>query len=136
VAIKRTAADAHFSSCIRHAAEWCCQHCGAVGSTPDGEAGCKLEASHLLGRRSAVTRWDVLNCVSLCHTCHREFTENPSDFYKWVESMWPGRWDILNEKRRHIIKNNKATRDEVSQHYRDEYNRMRKTGKTDLVSWI
>ena len=65
-----------------------------------------------------------------------KFGESPHEWVRWVESMWPGRWDILNEKRRHIVKNNKATRDEVSQHYRDEYNRMRKTGKTDLVSWI
>ena len=95
-----------------------------------------MQCAHLIGRRTASTRYDTLNAVCLCAECHMKFGESPHEWVRWVESMWPGRWDILNEKRRHIIKNNKATRDEVSQHYRDEYNRMRKTGKTDLVSWI
>jgi hypothetical protein len=43
--------------------------------------------------------------------------------------------DILQEKRRGILKDNKATRDEVARHYRAELRRMEAEGCRNLVSW-
>jgi len=136
MAIKRYTADVHFSKAIRMRAEWCCESCGAVGSTPGGEAGCKLDCAHLLGRRNISTRWDALNACSLCVACHFKYGENPADFYRWVDSMWPGRWDILYEKRRHIVNNNPENREDAAKHYLEECKRMERTGNLDLVSWI
>jgi hypothetical protein len=134
--IKITSADTHFSRCIRLRVDWTCEHCGAHGWSPYGNEGVKLECCHIVGRREAVTRWDALNCISMCHMCHRQFTENPLEFADWIRSKWPDRWQILQEKRRHHIKNNAATRQEVSAHYLNEYKRMERTGARDLVSWI
>ena len=134
--IKITAADTHFSRCIRMAVDWTCERCGARGATPYGDAGVKLECCHIIGRRAAVTRWDTLNALSMCHTCHRETTENPLAFSDWIRQKWPNRWELLQEKRRAYVKNNPQTRREVAKHYLEEYKRMERTGKRDLVSWI
>ena len=134
--IKITAADTHFSRCIRLAQDWTCQRCGAQGNSPYGDSGVKLECCHVVGRRCASTRWDVLNALSMCHSCHRETTENPLAFAEWIHTKWPDRWDILQEKRRHLVKNTAQTRREVAAHYLAEYKRMERSGKRDLVSWI
>ena len=136
MSIKVSSADTHFSRCIRLAAEWKCERCEAWGNSPERSGGVKLECCHIFGRRDAATRWDALNCLSMCHTCHRDTTENPADFIRWIEDRWPGRIEILREKRRYIVKNNPATRKEVAKHYLDEYKRMERTGKRDLISWI
>lgn len=125
--IKRTNADIAFSEAIRYAANHTCEHCGRQGRT---------ECAHLVGRRDKALRWDAFNAVCLDHSCHRHFTENPKSFVDWVESQWPGRWEILHEKRRVIIKNNKATRDEVARHYREQLRLMRSDEKHKLESWI
>lgn len=125
--IKRTAADKWFSDAVRLRANNQCEHCGAGGRT---------ECAHIVGRREKVLRWCADNAVSLCHTCHRSFTENPYDFVQWlVKHTGEGMLEILAEKRRGILKYNKATRDEVASHYRQEYRRMESTGDRNLVSY-
>lgn len=41
------------------------------------------QASHFQGRRKEATRFDELNVDCLCFSCHRYFTENPGDHYRW-----------------------------------------------------
>lgn len=125
--VKITSADKEFSIAVRSMAGWKCEHCDRSGRT---------ECAHLYGRRAAVTRWDMLNAVSLCHACHRRFTENPMDFTSWIESIHPGRWDILNEKRRAHLKNNEATRKEVTAHYRTENQKKIIDPDYRIVSYI
>lgn len=125
--IKRTSADKWFSDAVRLRANNQCEHCGISGRT---------ECAHIYGRRQKVVRWCADNAIALCHSCHRTFTENPLDFDKWVKAhIGEGMVDILNEKRRGILKDNKATRDAVAAHYRDEYRRMESTGCRKLVSF-
>lgn len=138
--IKVTEADRQFSLAVRAAAANQCEHCGVNGEDY------KLECAHLHGRRNARLRWDMLNAASLCHNCHRDFTENPKDFSDWVEREWPGRWAILNERRQLRasesvpVKNTKATRAEVSAHYRAQLRALqeaRRAGEDyEIVSWI
>lgn len=125
--IKRSAADIEFSLAVRESARHTCESCGKVG---------RCEAAHLFGRRAAVTRWDMLNACCLCHSCHRRFTEMPKEFTDWVEANWPGRWDILYEKRRVLVKNNDATRQEVKLHYRAELAKLKDDPNYRIVSWI
>jgi len=136
MSIKVSSADTHFSRCIRLAAEWTCERCGAAGNSPHTSGGVKLECCHIFGRRDAATRWDALNALAMCHTCHRHTTENPADFIRWIEDQWPGRIEILREKRRAIVKNTQKTRAEVAKFYLEEYKRMERSGKRNLVSWI
>jgi len=127
MSIKRSNADREFSDAVRLAAQSTCRACGRVGRT---------ECAHLIGRRCTTLRWDAYNAEALCHTCHRLFTEEPKLFSDWVEDNWPGRWDILNKKRQAFVKNNKATRYEVAEHYREQIRLMEKDPDHKLESWI
>ena len=114
--IKISDADKHFSLCVRERAGWVSEYSGQGG---------RMECCHIYGRRSAITRWDGMNAVCLTHAEHRKFTENPADFMSWLNSyLGEGHMEILNEKRRGILKNNAATRKEVSAHYRQQHKLM------------
>ena len=127
MAIKRSSADHWFSMAIRTAQKFTCEHC----SRTDG----RMECAHIVGRRVKVLRWSADNALCLCHSCHRFFTEQPLEFARWLEAhLGQGMIDLLTEKRRGILKDNKATRDEVARHYREETRRL-EAGGTDLVSW-
>ena len=43
-------------------------------------------------------RWDMLNCLAFCSTCHRWQTENPLAFNDWFEKKWLGRKKILQQQ--------------------------------------
>ena len=78
--IKRNIADKHFSDCIRKAAEWKCQRCEKdYTDRPQG-----LQCSHFIGRgitmhgtHGYATRFDPLNCLSLCSACHGYVEAHP-----------------------------------------------------------
>ena len=125
--IKRTNADIAFSEAIRFAANHTCEHCGRQGRT---------ECAHIVGRREKTLRWCADNALCLCFQCHLHFTGNPLDFTAWLTThVGQGMLDILQEKRRGILKDNKATRDEVAKHYRAELRRMEAEDCRNLVSW-
>lgn len=89
--IKRTPEDALFSRYVRARAGFHCEACGTHGT---------LEAAHIFGRRHAQIRCDEANCVALCHSCHRYYTENPADFTDWIRSNMGGQHiDALRERR-------------------------------------
>jgi hypothetical protein len=143
--IKVTAADSAFSLAVRAAAAFECEHCGAELSIPKSapapfmpREGDKGECAHLIGRRTAQTRWDLANAVALCHNCHRLFTEEPKLFHDWIESEWTGRWEILYDKKAgNTVSNDASTRTEVSAHYRNELNRLTGAGGIyRIISWI
>jgi len=117
MSIKRSNADAAFSEAIRLNKNHTCEHCGRQGRT---------ECAHIVGRREKTLRWCADNALSLCHSCHRHFTENPLDFTDWLrEHIGEGMLEILQEKRRGILKDNKSTRDEVARHCRVSATRLR-----------
>ena len=125
--IKRSNADIAFSEAIRYAANHTCEHCGRQGRT---------ECAHIVGRREKILRWCADNAFSLCHSCHRMFTENPLDFTAWVTGhIGQGMVDILQEKRRGILKDNKATRDDVAKHYREQLRKMAHDDAHKMESW-
>jgi HNH endonuclease len=127
MAIKRCPADAAFSAAVRMSRNHTCEHCKRT----DG----KMECAHIYGRRAKSVRWDTLNVLCLCHTCHRYFTANPLDFDVWLKRyLGQGYLDILNEKRRKLFKTTKSTRAEVAKHYREQI-KLLEAGPHDLVSY-
>lgn len=125
--IRRCPADAVFSKAYRMSRNFTCEHCYKT----DG----KTELAHIYGRRSKSVRWDTLNALCLCHTCHRVFTENPLDFEIWLKSyLGQGYLDILNEKRNRLLKTTKSYRQDVARHYREQI-RLMESGPHDLVSY-
>jgi hypothetical protein len=127
MAIKRCPADTAFSNAVRMSKGYQCEHC----HKSDG----KMECAHIYGRRYKSVRWDTMNALCLCHSCHRYFTENPVAFTRWLEeTAGQGFLDILNEKRNEIFKTTKAVRAEIAKHYREQIKLM-ENGKQFLESY-
>ena len=125
--IKRDPADIAFSNAVRMARGHTCEHCASEDR--------QMHLAHIFGRRAKSVRWDTLNGLCLCSYCHREFTENPLDFEKWLRDyVGQGYLDILNEKRRVTFKTTKTIRSEIARHYRQQIKLM-ELGPHDLVSY-
>jgi len=111
MAIKRTNADIWFSKAVRLRDG----HCLVCGTDQT------LECAHIYGRRRKIVRYSMDNAVTLCHHHHRVFTENPLAFAGFLETeLGAGHLEILTEKCRGILKENKAVRDEIAKHYREQ----------------
>lgn len=119
--IKRDNADKWFSDVVRAKADWACECCGKeFGGRSSG-----LHCAHIYGRANKSTRWSLDNAVSLCYGCHRTFTEHPLDFKNWLDGyLGSGHIERLTEKRRAVLKTNKALRDEIASHYKEQYELM------------
>ena len=127
--IKRDSSDKWFSDCIRHRANYHCEHCGKYFSGLEQGFHC----AHIYGRANKSTRWDVDNAVGLCAHCHRTFSEHPIDFHNWLqEKIGQGMLDLLREKKNTPMKTTKALRLEIAKHYRDQFRAMVDGGHTNL----
>jgi hypothetical protein len=134
VGIKRDAADAAFSDAVRYSKNYTCEHCNISGGKRNSGLP-NMELAHIYGRRHKSIRWDTLNGLCLCSTCHQMFTESPVTFTRWLEGyVGTGYLDILTEKRNTIFKTNKAMRACIAKHYRQELRNM-EAGPHDLVSY-
>jgi len=79
--IKRTRTDIIFSEFVRTRDNWTCQKCG--NEYIQGVDSRKLHCAHLwFGRANIKTRWEPLNCVSLCVGCHIKVDQSPADAYE------------------------------------------------------
>jgi len=127
MSIKRCPADAAFSDAVRLSRNYTCEHC----QKSDG----RMEAAHIYGRANKSVRWDTMNILCLCHTCHRRFTENPLDFETWLKrKVGQGILNLLNEQRQRIQKTTVAYRKEVAAHYRKQI-KLLEAGPHDLESF-
>jgi 5-methylcytosine-specific restriction endonuclease McrA len=98
--IKIDKQDALFSKLIRER-DGRCVFC----DKSDG----KLECSHFWGRGNKATRFDPLNCDTLCFTCHNENEGNKQGFYRtWkINQLGQEEYDKL-EKRARLTANYRA----------------------------
>tara|TARA_R100000742_G_C4166496_1_gene6252 strand:- start:29 stop:451 length:423 start_codon:yes stop_codon:yes gene_type:complete len=79
--MKRLQADKYFSEYIRIRDDWECQRCGK--KFKQGVDSQKLHCAHLwFGRANLSTRWEPLNCISLCIGCHNVTDQHPA--YAWT----------------------------------------------------
>ena len=86
--IKRSSADQHLSNCVRMASTingelrpWHCQLCETDYSDRNRQG---IQCSHFIGRGITMhgtygwaTRFDPLNCLSLCSACHGYVEAHP-----------------------------------------------------------
>ena len=120
MAIKRDKYDAVFSELVRERAGNQCEVCGVTDATN------QIECAHIYGRRNVAVRWDGMNAVSLCHSHHRHFTENPLEFRLWLLNEYgEGHLDILREKANRVRKWKEWEKGEMYAHYRAELKRLR-----------
>lgn len=137
-AVKRKPADTAFSLCVREAANWACEKCGAVHER--GSMG--LHCSHVFSRRHRTIRWCKENAQALCFSCHQWYGGNPVDSGKWVEEVLGGGViAILREKRDSKVKVSKLEEKDIASHYRAEHKKLlnrranSETGPLDFESW-
>lgn len=126
MAVKRDQADIWFSKCVR-ARDGKCLYTGQQTA---------LECAHIVGRRNKAVRWDMMNAVTLTHSAHRYFTENPIAFHDWLQmTLGHGHLDILREKSQHIFKTTAPIRKEIARHYRQEYMKKEADPDYQIISY-
>ncbi len=94
--IKIDQRDSLFSKLIR-ARDGRCVFCGRVEG--------KLECSHFWGRGNKRTRFDPLNCDTLCFQCHSKNEGNKQGFYRtWkMKQLGLTEYDALERRARSIF---------------------------------
>lgn len=135
--IKRDAADKWFSDCVRERADWTCESCGKY--YPEGRRN-GIECAHIVGRGNKRMRWEPLNAVCLCTSCHMHYTANPLQFTQFViKQIGELGHDILLEKSQSFLKVTKDLKKEISAHYRQEFRKMaqeRSNGVTGRIEFV
>lgn len=71
------------------AAGWEKRHSKACG-------GC-LEWCHIKSRSHKSIRHAPWNSCCLCTACHFYFTTHNDEWVRFIDDLFPGRWDVLNE---------------------------------------
>ena len=92
--IKRTTTDIIFSKYVRERDNWTCQKCDKKFT--EGVDSRKLHCCHIwFGRANITTRWEPLNCISLCIGCHIKNDQSPAEAWELLtkhrsqsEIMW------------------------------------------------
>lgn len=134
--MKRDKVDAVFSNLVRlrPGPEHICEYCLKKVRT---------ECAHIYGRRDRKLRWHPHNAVALCHYDHRRFTEHPVEFWFWLESyIGSGMLEMLRERHNdNRIKYTKADKEELYEHLKAEYQRMKnmrnngEQGRIEFIAW-
>lgn len=90
------ALDKEFSKQVRvdGKCEWCGKTCSGV----------YLHCAHIVSRSNRRLRWDRMNAVALCPTCHREAHNHPVGFSEWLKGKYPAQWKYVQNHRNEKIK--------------------------------
>ena len=141
--IARLDPDIWFSLCVRERADWNCEACGKHYEpwyTAKGlPANPGLHCSHYIGRGNYAVRFDPYNANAHCYGCHAKFEGNPHAFMTWkFEKLGGHLYDILIEKSNSIELGKQARREkqEIAEHYKAEFERMRKLRSKGYVGRI
>ena len=119
--IKITPADQAFSRCIREAAGWKCEKCGAQHE----EKSMGLHCAHFMTRGNWSTRFDPDNAAALCYGCHSYLDRNPYIKTQWFENyLGEGLAGIIQEKSKQPAYGIKKFKKEIAKHYRVELKRL------------
>lgn len=81
-------ADKLFSEFIRR--KGYCEWCGKQDNT--------LQCAHIFSRRFLVTRWEPINAVCLCASCHFKWHQQPIEGVEWIKEYLGE--DVYDELRR------------------------------------
>ncbi|CAN8141902.1 Bacteriophage Lambda NinG protein [uncultured Thiomicrorhabdus sp.] len=132
MATKIKPADTWLSKCVKLAASYTCEKCGAVHD----ESSKGLHSHHVVPRNVRRLRWYKGNLICLCFKCHRWAHDYPYESGDWIKSnLGKGAFELLMEKRNEYVKIPKAEEKEIAKHYRQEFNLMVETGSKEFTSY-
>ena len=131
--IKRTKHDAVFSNLIRERAEWKCERCGTQYQPPT----MGLHCAHLFTRRGRSTRWAPDGAIAACYGCHQYIDSHPAEKEMLARRiLGDGRYDLLTERAHKPVKLTKADLEDIYQHLKAEYSRMKEARGNGVVGRI
>ena len=132
--IKRSPLDAVFSDLIREAADWTCQHTGR--QFPDRK-GRDVHCSHFYSRSYSSTRWYPDNAFCLSAAAHDYMGKNPDEHVAMVKRiLGDARFEMLQERKRQIVRYRASDRKAMQKHYRDELERLLEMRRNGVVGPI
>lgn len=69
-----------------------------VCQCPECDHGLNLQVAHVaIIRRYYLARWDLINLLLMCETCHQKFDTNTAWGMKWFQELFPARFKYLSE---------------------------------------
>lgn len=135
--MKRDKLDDVFSKLMREAYNWTCCKCGRY--FPEGHRQ-GIHASHIYSRRHQLLRYHPLNVVAHCYCCHQWYGGHPVLGGKWAtDYLGQGVIELLEDRLRERRKYTRADKEEMYEHYKDEYERLRRlrmSGETGVLEVI
>ena len=137
-AIKRTKYDAIFSNLVRERVDFTCERCGHY--EPPGSGRQAMHCSHFISRGNHAVRYDPLNALCICASCHKYLGENPYEHTKLALSVLGGAaMELLQEKSRRIMRRRKADLEDMYIHYKGELAKMkerRASGESGRLEFV
>ena len=135
--VKRTKHDAVFSDLVRERADFRCERCGEhLRHNP-----VRLHCSHIVSRKYKRLRYEPLNAVAHCASCHAYLTDRPNEFGRWVEDyLGKAASDRLTELSQVIGRFSKPQLEDIYQNMKASLQHMRQerdagaTGRIDFFS--
>ena len=108
--------DTKFSQLIRERDGYTCVFCGR-----SKEQGYVMQNSHFWGRGNKATRFDPLNCDTLCFTCHSKNEGNKQGFYRsWkIEQLGQEEYDKLEKRAKEIVSYGKFEKPIIAKHLKE-----------------
>ena len=108
--IKITALDKLFSQWIRERDLWICQKCHLGKNPYDSNSRMGLECSHFFVRGKWSTRYEPLNCDSLCKECHVYWQSNKDEYQNFkIKQFGKNRFNVLKIQAEILIPGKKTT---------------------------
>lgn len=132
--MKRTAADKHFSNCIRAANDYICERCGKDCKEDKSKSHC----SHNYKRNIRSIRFYKYNALCLCNCCHKWYEDEVIDSGIWINDYMGA--DVIeklrearNTKRPITIQEEKK---KIAKHYLSEHKRIKKLRDQGVKGYI
>jgi hypothetical protein len=139
MAVKIKPSDAVFSKCVRERTDYTCERCHKQYD----RSSTGLHNSHYHGRANRSTRWDKVNCFSICYSCHIFLGANPYEHTQFVKSLiGDGAHELLLERKNSTILGKIFAKDDkaglIAKHYRAELKALqqkRADGETGYIDF-
>lgn len=114
-------ADAAFSKCVREAANWKCQRCGAQHQ----EKSMGLHCAHYQTRGKWGTRFEPDNVAALCYGCHSYIDSHPEEKTAWFEKhIGAERAQEVRRMGEIPARGLRSRKSEIAKHFRLEHEQM------------